>query len=209
MIDSAGTIVCKAPASWKMSDWCVKWCADQHQKQLPSPAASLLVDLVGPDMGLLDQELLKLSIYVGAKAKIDVADVDKLVGNSREESTWKIFDAIAAGNVKEALTILHRLFDQGEEPMRLLGAFSMQLRRLAQATRLTTQGTSITPALEQAGVPPFGLKNAEAQLRHLGRRRLDRLYDWLLQMNMDLRGGSPLTARTLFERLLLKLARKT
>ena len=45
-------------------------------------------------------------------------------------------------------------------------------------------------------------------MRRLGRRRLDRLYDWLLQINMDLRGGSPLPARTLFERLVLKLARE-
>ena len=51
-------------------------------------------------------------------------------------------------------------------------------------------------------------RSAEAQMRHLGRRRLERLYDWLLQINLDLRGGSQLAARTLFERFLLKLARK-
>ena len=39
--------------------------------------------------------------------------------------------------------------------MRILGAFSMQLRRLAQATRLTGQGQSLGAALAQAGVPPL------------------------------------------------------
>jgi DNA polymerase-3 subunit delta len=208
MIENAATIVCKAPASARVPAWCAEWCAAQYQKQLPMPAASLLVDLVGPEMGLLDQEMLKLSIYVGAKAKIEVADVDKLVGNNRAADTWKIFDAMAAGNVKGALAILNRLFDQGEEPMRMLGAFSMQLRRLAQATRLTTHGMSLGAALAQVGVPPFATGSAETQIRHLGRRRLDRLYDWLLQINMDLRGGSVLPPRTVFERFLLKLARK-
>lgn len=208
MIDNAATIVCKAPASYRLGQWCSEWCSSQYQKQLPAPAATLLVDLVGAEMGLLDQELLKLSIYVGARPKIEVADVDKLVGNNRAENTWKIFDAIAAGNIQEAMTLLHRLFDQGEEPMRMLGAFSMQLRRLAQATRLTAQGRSLGAALQEAGIPPFALKGAEAQMKHLGRRRLKRLYDWLLQINMDLRGNSPLDARTLFERFLLKLARK-
>jgi DNA polymerase-3 subunit delta len=208
MIDNAATIVCKAPGSQYIGKWCSEWCAAQYQKQLPVPAASLLVDLVGPEMGLLDQEMLKLSIYVGARAKIDVEDVDKLVGNNRAADTWKIFDAVAAGNIQGAMGILERLFDQGEEPMRIIGAFSMQLRRLAQATRLTAQGISLGAALAQVGVPPFATRSAEAQMRHLGRRRLDRLYDWLLQMNMDLRGGSALPARTLFERFLLKLARK-
>jgi DNA polymerase III subunit delta len=208
MIDNSATVVCKAPGSQSMARWCSDWCTAQYQKQLPAPAASLLVDLVGPEMGLLDQEMLKLSIYIGQRARIDAEDVDKLVGNNRAADTWKIFDALAAGNVKGAMAILERLFDQGEEPMRIIGAFSMQLRRLAQATRLTAQGVSIGAALAQVGVPPFATRSAEDQMRHLGRRRLDRLYDWLLQMNMDLRGGSSLPARTLFERFLLKLARK-
>jgi DNA polymerase-3 subunit delta len=208
MIDNAATIVCKAPASARMPAWCTEWCISQYQKQLPMPAASLLVDLAGPEMGLLDQELIKLSIYVGAKAKIEVTDVEKLVGNNRAADTWKIFDAIAAGNVKGAMAILNRLFDQGEEPMRMLGAFSMQLRRLAQATRLSAHGMSLGAALAQSGVPPFATGSAETQIRHLGRRRLDRLFDWLLQINMDLRGGSALPPRTIFERFLLKLARR-
>lgn len=208
MIDNAATIACKAPNSQSIARWCTDWCGTQYEKQLAAPAASLLVDLVGPEMGLLDQELLKLSIYVGGKAKIDVEDVDTLVGNNRAADTWKIFDAIAAGNVKGAMAILERLFDQGEEPMRIIGAFSIQLRRLAQAARLCGQGMSLGAALAQVGVPPFATRSAETQMRHLGRRRLDRLYDWLLQMNMDLRGGSQLSGRTLFERFLLKLARK-
>src|SRR5207248_1473827 len=95
-------------------------------------AAQLLTELVEPEMGLLDQELLKLSIYIGGKPKIEFADVDKLVGNNRAEDIWKMFDAIAAGNVRDALAVVDRLFDQGEEPLRIVGAMSWQLRKLAQ-----------------------------------------------------------------------------
>ncbi|MSQ94552.1 MAG: DNA polymerase III subunit delta [Gemmataceae bacterium] len=208
MIDNAATVACKAPASYHLAKWCTDWCASHYQKQLPADAARFLTELVDPEMGVLDQELLKLSISVGAKSKIEFADVERLVGNSHTQDIWKIFDAIGVGNAKVALAILDRLFDQGEEPMRIIGAMSFQLRKLAQATRLTTQGISLGAAVAQAGVPPFKLKEAEAQIRHLGRRRLDRLYDWLLQLNMDLRGNSVLSARTLFERFLLKLAHK-
>ncbi|MBI2804237.1 MAG: DNA polymerase III subunit delta [Planctomycetes bacterium] len=208
MIDSAATVVCKAPASYHLAKWCIDWCASQYQKQLGADAARLLTELVDPEMGLLDQELLKLSIFVGARARIEFADIDRLVGNNHTQDIWKIFDAIGAGNVKTALAIIDRLFDQGEEPLRILGAMTFQLRKLAQATRLSGTGMSLGAAVAQAGVPPFKLKEAEQQIRHLGRRRLDRLYEWLLQMNLDLRGGSPLQARTLFERFLLRLARK-
>jgi DNA polymerase-3 subunit delta len=207
LVDNAATLVCKAPPPYKMAPWCSAWSASRHSKELPAAAAQLLVDLIGSEMGQLDQELEKLSIYVGERAKINVADVDKLVGQSRAENIWKIFDALAEGKPGQALGMLDRLFDQGEEPMRILGALALQLRRLAQAGRLALQGVSIGAALERAGVAPFALQGAERQLKHLGRRRLGKLYDWLMELNLGVRGDSPLPERVQFERLLVRLAR--
>ena len=201
------TIVCKAPAAARLPEWCVQWCAACYGKQLVAAAARLLVDLVGGEMGLLDQEMAKLAAYVGDAKRIDAADVDALVGASRAENTWKIFDLIGDGKTGEALTLLDRLFEQGEDPFRLLGAFSMQLRRLAQAGRRVIQGAPLPAALEEAGVPPFARAAAEKQMRRLGRRRLGQLYDWLLQTDLGLKGLSPLPPRTLFERLVVELAR--
>jgi DNA polymerase-3 subunit delta len=209
MVDAGCTIVCKAPAAYKMAPWACEWAASQHQKTLPLQAGQLLVDLVGPDMGLLDQEILKLAIYVGDNDTIAAADVDRLVGNSRTENTWQIFDLIGQGQTAAALRFLQRLLEQGDEPMRILGAFGMQLRRLAQAARLATaQNMGLSSALATAGVPPFATKGAEAQLRHLTRKRALKLYDWLLELNLDLRGNSPLGEGALLERFLLKLATK-
>jgi DNA polymerase-3 subunit delta len=206
-LNADATIVCKALSAQKLPDWCIQRAETSYDKQLVMAAARLLVDLVGSEMGLLDQELAKLAVYVGDAKRIDAADVDKLVGSSRAENTWKIFDAVAAGNVGDALNILDRLLDQGEEPIRLLGAFSMQLRRLAQAYRLNQNGTPLPGALAEAGVPPFGIKSAEQQLRRLGRRRAERLYDWLLETDLGLKGSSQLPPRTLLERLVIQLAR--
>jgi DNA polymerase-3 subunit delta len=209
LVEPSATITCKAPAAYRMPAWCVQWALAQHGKQLSAQAASLLVDLVGPEMGLLHQELLKLAIYVGNRDHIDAGDVDKLVGSNRAENTWKILDAIGEGRAAEGLAMLERLFDQGEEPLMILGALSKQLRRLAQAARLNQNGLPLATALEKAGVPAFGMKGCEQQLIHLGRRRTDRLYDWLLEVDFGMKGGSPLPPRTLLERLVVRLARKT
>lgn len=208
LLPDAAAIVCKAPASQKLPPWCAEWCAAQHGKPMSAAAARLLVDLIGADMGRLDQEMAKLAIFVGGNVRIDTADVDQLVGQGRAENTWKIFDCIGAGQASEALTLLDRLLDQGEEPLRLLGAFSMQLRRLAQVARLHARGEALPEALERAGVPPFGRRGAEQQLRHLGRRRLDRLYDWLLETDLGMKGSSALPPRILLERLVVRLARQ-
>lgn len=202
-------IACNAPNSHQLPQWCVSWCIGQTGKQLSAAAAKLLVDLVGAEMGVLDQEMQKLAVYIGSAPKIDVKDVDELVGRSRSESTWDIFDLVSAGKTAEALDFLTRLLDQGEEPMKLLGAFSAQLRRLAQTTRLNAQGVGLGEAMNRAGVPHFprARTGAEALLKHLGRRRLDRVYDWLLELDVGLKGGSHLPHHAQLERFIIRLAR--
>jgi DNA polymerase-3 subunit delta len=198
LMPGGGLIACKAPAAHHLPGWCIKWSATRYGKELLQPAARLLVDLVGAEMGVLDQELAKLAAYAGTAPKINVDDVDQLVGNSREQNTWKIFEAIGGGRVTEALTILDRLFEQGQEPLAVLGAMSWQLRRLAKAGGLARQGVPLGAAIERAGFQVFARQGVEQQLRHLGRRRLSRLYEW----------GSQLPPRTVLERLVVQLARE-
>jgi len=207
-LTDVATIQCKAPPAYKLPQWCVQWCQARHGKPLSQPAAQLLVDLIGPEMGQLDQELEKLSIYVDQRPKIDVADVDVLVGRSQAANVFKILDAIAAGRPAEALKILSRLFEQGDDALKILGALGFQLRKLANAARLSRQGVPVSAALDRVGVPPFARQGAEAQLRHLGRRRADRLFDWLLEVDLGVKGSSPLPPHILLERLLVRLGRK-
>jgi DNA polymerase-3 subunit delta len=201
------TIVCKAPAAARLPAWCSEWAKSKHGKTLTTPAAQLLVDLVGGDMGQLDQELGKLAVYVGQMPKIDVEDVDRLVGRSQTASAFKVFDAIGAGNPAEALALLDQLFVDGEDPFRILGAFSMQLRRLAQAARLSSQGVRLGEAFDRVGVPawPAARQSCEQQLRRIGRRKAARIFDWLLEVDLGLKGSSQLPPRTLLERLVVRL----
>ncbi len=205
LLDGASSVVCKALSGPKLAEWCRRYASSEHKKQLLVPAAQLLVDLVGADMGLLAQEIAKLAVYVGEAARIGAEDVDRLVGNSRAENTFKIFERIGKGDAAGALGLLDRLLGQGEEPLRLLGAFGWQLRRLAQAARLNAQGTPLGRALEEVGLR--NARDAEQQMRHLGRRRLDRLYDWLIEADLGMKGASQLPPRTLLERLVVRLAR--
>ncbi|MBO0697957.1 MAG: DNA polymerase III subunit delta [Zavarzinella sp.] len=208
-VPDAAHIVCKAPPEYRLPLWCVDWCQTQYRKKLTTPAAQMLVDLVGPTMGVLDQELQKLKDFVGDRPAIDVPDVDELTGRSRGANVFKILDAIGDGKPAAALKILTELFEEGEAPIAILGALSAQVRRLARAARLHKQGANLEDALTNAGVAswPQARDGARKQLKHLGMNRLERLYDWLIETDSGLKGGSPLPDRVQLERLVVKLAR--
>ena len=148
-------------------------------------------------MGLLDQEMAKLAAYVGDAKRIDAADVDALVGDSRAENTWKIFDLIGDGQTGEALTLLDRLFDQGEDPFRLTGRLQVcscgGWRRPAD---WSCRGRRCRRRWTRSACRRSHGEAAEKQMRRLGRRRLGQLYDWLLQIDLGLKGMSPLPPRT-------------
>jgi DNA polymerase-3 subunit delta len=160
-------------------------------------------------MGVLDQELQKLKEFVGDRSAIDVPDVDELTGRSRGANVFRILDAIGDGKPAVALKILTELFEEGEAPVGLLGALSAQVRKLARAARLHKQGANLDEALTTAGVAswPQARDAARQQMKHLGWGRLDQLYDWLLETDSGLKGGSPLPDRVQLERLVVRLAR--
>jgi DNA polymerase-3 subunit delta len=208
-LPDAAKVACKAPRPQALPGWCSGWAKAEHRKRLGADAAARLVDRVGPQMGLLAQEIAKLAVAAGDAPEITPADVEKLVPRRRAANVFRILDAVGDGKPADALTILAELFDEGEDPLAVLGPLTAQLRKLAAVGRLLADGQALGPALDAAGVPawPEARKSAERQLRHLGRRRLDRLTEWLAEINLGLKGGSPLPGRLQVERLVVRLAR--
>jgi DNA polymerase-3 subunit delta len=208
-LPDAAKIACKAPPPYKLPAWCADWAKTRHGKKLPPDAAELLVELVGTGMGLLDQELGKLASSVGAKPAITAEDVGKLVGRSKAADVFRIMDAVGEGKPGEALSILEELFSEGEDPMAVLGPLTAQLRKLAAVGRLTAEGLPLGEAMNAAKVPGWekARVSCEKTVRYLGRRRLEKLTEWLAEINFGLKGGNPLSERVQVERLVVMLAR--
>jgi DNA polymerase III delta subunit len=85
----------------------VRWAIDHakraHQITLMPDAAKVLADYVGSDLGRIDTELAKLAIQCdGGKVSLDTVCAN--VAFTREREMWDLTNALAAGNVGEALS---------------------------------------------------------------------------------------------------------
>jgi DNA polymerase-3 subunit delta len=136
--------------------------------------------------------------------------VDQYVGRSRAANLFAILSAIGDGQPAMALAIVDELFEEGEDPLAILGPLTGSLRRLAAVERgLKETGGSLGPAMDKAGIPtwPKARQDTERQVKHLGRRRLAELPQMLVDANLGLKGGNPLPPRVQIERFIVKLAR--
>jgi DNA polymerase-3 subunit delta len=195
----------KAP---QLLNWIIKSCRARHGKSIDRQAAQLIIDLAGTELGLIDQELAKLAAFVGSAPAIDATAVEKLVGGWKMETTWKMLDAVRDGNVGAALEHLDRLLIAGEHPVKLLGGVNFVFRPVARATELSRQGQPLSEALPAAGVKPFNVQPLVPYLKRLGRARAERILQYLLSADIDLKSTSGYSDRLIMERLLLQLAGK-
>jgi DNA polymerase-3 subunit delta len=199
--------------------WIIQWAKHRHEIQLAKNAATLLLDLVGVEFGLLDQEIAKLALHTDLHGKVSEQLVRDVVGGWRSKTAWELIDAAVSGNGAEALRQLDRLLQSGEHPQALFGPLSWSLRRFAAATRIYQQSerqgkrVGLPEALEQAGFlkwPAGALQKAEQQLKQLGRERASQLYQWLLDTDLALKGShsSPEMARLALEHLIVRMDRQ-
>lgn len=192
--------------------WLLMRARDAHGATLELAAADLLFDLLPLSLGVFDQEVAKLALYVPG-GKIDAKLVREHVGDWRTRTTWDMIDAMAEGRAAEALRQLHLLILAGDDPVGLFAQVSYTLRNFAAANLLIAQAEArgqrlpISAALKEAGVK-WQWEKMEKQLKLIGRDRASRLYDWLLETDLALKGynSSGPRARLELERLVVRLS---
>lgn len=222
-LDKSGMQVdCRLPTSRNgksidyrgLAKWATHWGKKNYRLKLSLAVIEHLMDLVGPDLGIIDQNLAKLSLYLDEKTAVTIEHIDDYVGGWQVKTVWELVDLALSGKTGEALSLLDRLLQNGDSPNALLGQIGWSLRRVASAfeaaTRYSRKGIrqNTNEVLESAGYRyPAEQKKAIQQLKKIGRRKGLQYYRMLLECDLALKSshshGS--RARIALEKLLFGL----
>ena len=82
----------------------------------------------------------KLITYVGEKGQIEPADVEAVIGRTKEDTVFELTGALTAKNLAVALATLHELLDQGLHPLMVMTMVTREIRFLFQAKLLIASG---------------------------------------------------------------------
>ena len=113
-----------------------------------------IISLVGTDVQTLSNEIEKLASAAANTGRITPDLVDDLIGRSRELSNFELGDHLLAGNRKKALETLHRLLEDGAEPVMLVGLIAGNYHRLALGKHLLSRGGR-DEVFRNISLPPF------------------------------------------------------
>lgn len=129
----------------------IRRAAEGRGYRIGPDAVALLVEMVGPDLQQLHQEMEKVSLYVGDRDTIEARDLEQLLGRSREHSVFELTDALVRGDAGTALRTLNWLLDDGEEPLRVFAMVCWICRELVKARDLASRRVPERQALQQLG----------------------------------------------------------
>ena len=102
-------------------------------KALTADAALRLLEIVGCDLRLMDNEIEKLAVYVDDKKTIDAADVNQATAWVREFDPYELDNALEKADLRECLIVLDNLFKVGEKPVDILRQIVSFFRNILMA----------------------------------------------------------------------------
>lgn len=166
--------------------------ATRTSTRIDRVTALSLVQLVGTGPSDLVHALERASLHAGAGEPVTQADLDAVVGHTREAVIFELTDAVGMGDGPRALAVLAHLFHESSQPElgQAMAVLSMLIRqiRLVFAARMAGHGHGAIEAV--TGVPPFVARKLAGQARRFDEQRLRRAYAGLARFDRDLKGGA-------------------
>jgi DNA polymerase-3 subunit delta len=138
-------------AERELPDW-ITQRSRRHGVSITDGAADSLAAAVGSELLLLERSLEKLRLVVGEGGTITEEHVAVHVAQTRVETSFKIVDAMAGGDMGTALQTLLSVVDAGESPIRLLGALAYAQRNSIRFLDRLLEGASADAAARECRI---------------------------------------------------------
>jgi len=201
-IATGGAVECKP---LKDQD-AIMWAQARSQslgKRLTDAAGRALLDKLGTDLRLIDSELAKLSLYVGAAREIAPADVDAAVGGVAETELFRLTEAVMLKQRPRALALLEKTLLQVDHPLQLLAVLTGRFRQMLAVKSLAARGVSLREGPSLAKMHPFAYEKMLVPLRNYPREELVAAMGKLLEADLAMKSG--FDARLTLETLVVEL----
>jgi len=174
---------CEPLKERELPPWITNRAKEMHKLNLSREAASLLGELIGADLGKLDNELAKLALQVEGNKAIGPEQLRASVAFQREQEMYEMTNAVAAGQTAEALRRWRQLqaLDSSAEfrAVTWLGMWLEDVRVF-----LTSPSSFKNVWRYREKLPQFK-QTAQA----LGKKRLAKLVDLLTQVDYRTKNG--------------------
>ncbi len=185
----------------RLTGWIRKEVKEEG-KDIAGEAITRLISITGNNLRYMSSELQKVIIYVGKRDRIEVADIERVGADVREDTVFDLTSSIGMKDLDAALRTINRL--SSEPPLMVLGAISRKFRILWKTKIMLRSGKDSRYISQALGLFPSQVRDYIAHSKRFTEDNLTEIFRNLRRADMELK-SSNLSKRLILERFIFDL----
>ena len=167
-------------------DWLIG-LAEEKGKTLSEENAQVLVDIVGENRNMLEDQLEKICIFLNEKKEITIESIQQVSSALKQFNIFDLQNAIGLKDKAKALTVANNLLDNGAEPTFIISMLTRYFTGLAKITELKTKNISVQEAARIVGTHHFYYPNYVKARSHYSDQKLIEVFRSLLKADVSVK----------------------
>jgi DNA polymerase-3 subunit delta len=135
-------------------DWLISEAEDKGKK-LAEENAQVLVDIVGENRNMLEDQLEKICVFLNKEKEITIESIQQVSSELRQFNIFDLQNAIGLKDKVKAMTVATNLLENGAEPTFIITMLTRYFTGLAKITELQTKNTPVQEAARIIGTHHF------------------------------------------------------
>ncbi|MFC1598606.1 DNA polymerase III subunit delta [Patescibacteria group bacterium] len=176
-----------------------------REGEIDKSAIPLLAATIGNDLWQISNEIDKLISYKSGQV-ITGEDIETLVKAKFDDDIFKLIDALANKNKKDALRLISEQINAGANEMYLLTMLIRQFRILLMLKDLQQENQQINKSeiASKLKIHPFVAQKSLWQVKNFTLEQLKQIYLQLLDIDLKIKTSST-KAKTLFDLFIVQI----
>ncbi len=148
--------------------------------------------------------LHKVIGFSGEREKITITDIETMIDKPLEKSIFDMVDSLGSNKTDSAFRISHKLFSEGEPPIKIMAMVTRHFRLLLKTKMYMEEGYTPSALSSKLKLPGFVVKKNAAQIRTFSRRKLKFMLDACMETEFAMKTGQS-EGRLAIETLMVRL----
>ena len=150
---------------------------------------NILIDRVGKNLGILEQEINKIKIYKDEDKVITTDDIFTLTNKNIETDIFYLIESIINKNKDTAIEIYNEMLKQNEEPVKIIVMLANQLRIIYQSKELNKKGYTQKDIATNLNIHPYRVQLALEKGREYKSSDLLSYLNKLADLDINIKSG--------------------
>jgi DNA polymerase III subunit delta len=203
LFESNGDVVkFQRPFENQINPW-IQYIAKKNNLVLSAEAMEILKEWVGPNLSDINNEMTKLSQYLGDRTEVTPDDIRQVVSQTRIETVFELVNCMGRRDCAGSFMHLAHLLDSGQNEIGVLAMTIRHFRILLLCQEALKEGLSQAQIASRVGVHGFFIKEYIEQAKLQDSKKLLQIYDILLDTDRALK-SNPLSSHLWLENLVLQ-----